>query len=55
MSENKKFRLRPKAEEDLENIYEYSYREFGSARADQYIRDLDAAFHKLAVEPSLGQ
>jgi toxin ParE1/3/4 len=54
MPENKKFRLRPKAEEDLENIYEYSYREFGSARADQYIRDLDAAFHKLADEPSLG-
>ncbi len=54
MPENKKFRLRPKAKEDIENIYKYSYREFGSARADQYIRDLDAAFHKLADEPSLG-
>ena len=54
MPENKKFRVRPKAEKDLENIYEYSYQEFGSARADQYIRDLDAAFHMLADEPSLG-
>ncbi len=40
MSENKKFRLRPKAEEGLENIYEYSYREFGSARARGYIHAL---------------
>jgi toxin ParE1/3/4 len=54
MPENKRFRLRPKAEEDLENIYEYSYQEFGRARADQYIEDLDSAFHKLADKPSLG-
>ncbi|MCU7861100.1 MAG: type II toxin-antitoxin system RelE/ParE family toxin [Candidatus Thiodiazotropha sp. (ex Lucinoma kastoroae)] len=54
MLENKKFRIRPKAEKDLENIYEYSYQEFGSARADQYIRDLDATFHMLADDPSLG-
>jgi toxin ParE1/3/4 len=54
MSKNKKFRLRPKAVKDLENIYEYSYQEFGSARADQYIRDLDTAFHKLVDEPDLG-
>ena len=54
MRANKKFRLRPKAEEDLENIYEYSYQKFGSARADKYIRDLDDAFNKLADEPSLG-
>lgn len=54
MPQNNKFRLRPKAVEDLENIYEYSYQEFGSARADQYIRDLDTAFHKLADEPGLG-
>jgi toxin ParE1/3/4 len=54
MPENRKFRIRPKADRDLEDIYEYSYQEFGGARADQYIRDLDAAFHKLADEPSLG-
>ena len=54
MPENKNFRLRPKADKDLENIHDYSFQEFGNARADQYIRDLDAAFHKLAGEPSLG-
>jgi toxin ParE1/3/4 len=54
MPPNKKFHIRPKADKDLVNIYEYSYQEFGDARADQYIRDLDAAFHKLADEPSLG-
>lgn len=54
MPENKKFRLRPKADKDLENIYDYSFQEFGSARAERYIRDLDDAFHKLADEPSLG-
>jgi len=55
MPENKKFRIRPKADKDLENIYEYSYQEFGSARADQYIRELDAVFHTLADEPTLGR
>ena len=48
-------RLRPKAAQDLTRIYEYSYQEFGSIRAEQYIKDLDSAFHKLAEEPSLGR
>ena len=52
MLKNKKFRLQPKAIEDLEKIYEYSYQEFGNARAAQYIRDLDTVFHKLADEPT---
>lgn len=55
MPKNEKVRIRPKADKDLENIYEYSYQEFGSARADQYIRGLDAAFCKLADKPSLGR
>lgn len=54
MAENRRFRLRPKADKDLEEIYEYSYRAFGSARAERYIRDLSAAFHKLAKEPQRG-
>ena len=54
MPENKIFRIKPQAEKDLENIYDYSYQEFGSARADQYIRDLNTAFHKLADNPNLG-
>ncbi len=54
MPRNKTFQLRPKADNDLENIYEYSYQEFGSARAENYINDLDDAFHTLADKPSLG-
>lgn len=55
MSENNKFRLRPKAYQDLEKIYNYSYQEFDSKRANQYIKDLDAAFHALAHQPGLGK
>ncbi len=43
MHKNNIFRLRPKAAQDLENIYEFSEQEFGNLRADQYIRDLDLA------------
>ena len=40
-SQTKKiFRLRPKAESDLENIYAYSYKEFGLSKAEYYIHDL---------------
>ncbi len=55
MPESKNVRLRPKADNDLKTIYEYSVQEFGSVRADQYIRELDVAFHKLADEPNLGR
>jgi toxin ParE1/3/4 len=55
MSNNKRFQLRPQAEKDLERIYDYSLQEFGGDRADQYIRDLDAVFHKLADDPSLAK
>ena len=55
MSNSKHFQLRPKAEKDLERIYDYSLQEFGDDRADQYIMDLDVAFQKLADDPSLGK
>ncbi len=55
MEENRAFRLRPKAEQDLEKIYEYSVQEFGIERAAQYIRDLNDAFNRLASDSSLGR
>ena len=55
MPQKRRFRIRPRADKDLEDIYKYSYQEFGEARADQYILDLDAAFHKLAAEPGVGR
>ena len=49
------FFLRPKAEQYLEAIYQYGYQEFGVARAEQYIKNLDKAFHTLAKSPKLGR
>ncbi len=54
MPKSKTLRIRPKANADLSEIYEYSYREFGSRRADQYIRQLDVAFQSLVDELALG-
>ncbi|MBL4909208.1 MAG: type II toxin-antitoxin system RelE/ParE family toxin [Alteromonadaceae bacterium] len=36
-------------------MYHYSIREFGTARAEQYIRDLDKSFYQLAKAPALGR
>ena len=47
--------LRPRAEEDLESIYDYSYDEFGLNRAVEYIYDLNNAFIKLANNPDLAR
>ena len=47
--------IRPLAEADLEDIYSYSYEEFGSTRAIQYIQNLDSAFNRLAENPNLGK
>ena len=47
--------IRPLAEVDLEGIYFYSYEEFGSTRAIQYIQKLDSAFNRLAENPNLGK
>ncbi|KAA1192114.1 type II toxin-antitoxin system RelE/ParE family toxin [Photorhabdus heterorhabditis] len=35
---SKTFFLKPKAEQDLEAIFEYSYQEFGLEKAYQYIK-----------------
>ncbi|WP_118986962.1 type II toxin-antitoxin system RelE/ParE family toxin [Photorhabdus sp. CRCIA-P01] len=52
---SKTFFLKPKAEQDLEAIFEYSYQEFGLERAYQYIKNIDRAFHTLAEAPGLAR
>ncbi len=47
--------LRPRAEEDLESIYDYSYEEFGLNRAVEYIHNLNNTFIKLANNPDLAR
>ncbi len=49
------FRLKPKAENDLENIYVYSYKAFGQIRAKRYIHDLSVTFQQLAEDAVLGR
>ena len=51
----KTFKLRPKAEEDLVGIYHYSAERWGDTRADEYIREISAAFLMLAANPLLGR
>ncbi len=52
MSRN--IKLKPKAYDDLNNIYQYSFKEFGLTKATQYIKSLDEAFHKLTLDINLG-
>ena len=42
------------AEDDLAEIWLYSFKEWGTARADQYIDELCAAIEQLAGHPELG-
>ena len=51
---NHNIKLKPKAYHDLDNIYQYSLKEFGQAKATQYIRSLDEAFSKLVNDRSIG-
>lgn len=45
----KEVELTPKAEEDLEAIWEYSFRQFGIVQADAYIGRIAAVFDVLAM------
>ncbi len=43
------------ADDDLTEIYIYSHREFGEARADAYLASLEKCFERLAQFPGMGQ
>jgi toxin ParE1/3/4 len=43
------------ADRDLNDIYIYSYREFGEAKAEAYLHALEQCFEQLAVFPGLGR
>lgn len=45
----KEIELTPKAEEDLEAIWDYSFKQFGVAQADEYIGRIAAVFDVLAT------
>jgi toxin ParE1/3/4 len=55
MPKSRTINLRPKADTDLEDIFDYSVPKFGIARAEQYILDLNESFINLAKEPHIGK
>ncbi|MDA0691815.1 MAG: type II toxin-antitoxin system RelE/ParE family toxin [Nitrospinae bacterium] len=49
------FFLRPKARQDLEDIWFYTYETWGEDQADSYIHDLNSGFLALAAKPEKGR
>ena len=49
------YALSNKADEDLTEIYSFSYHRFGEARADAYLIALEECFSLLAEQPLLGR
>ena len=48
------YKLSVAAERDLEEIYAYSFSEFGEKRADAYFESLEDCLNRLAYQPALG-
>ena len=46
---------KPLAEEDLKNIWLYSFKNWGETQADYYMQQLDAGLHRLMDNPMLGR
>lgn len=42
------------ADEDLDELYVYSFTEFGERRADAYFESIEACLERLAANPALG-
>lgn len=47
--------LSEKADQDLVEIYLFSYHRFGEARADAYLLALEERFETLAGQPGIGR
>ena len=50
-----KIRLRARARQDLDSILEHGVAEYGEARAEAYLRAINAALGRLAEYPELGE
>ncbi len=49
------YRLSGKADDDLNEIYLYSYQRFGESKADDYLLNMERCFIMLANQPRLGR
>jgi toxin ParE1/3/4 len=50
----RKYELSLAADRDLDNIYTYTFREFGALRADAYFESLEECLSTLGDNPLLG-
>ncbi|TMV15354.1 type II toxin-antitoxin system RelE/ParE family toxin [Arenibacterium halophilum] len=48
-------RLTPKAQEDLEAIWRYSFEKWGAAQADRYLDGFSTSFATLCDMPAIGR
>ena len=47
--------IRPRAIEDLEDIWQYTHERWGAGQADRYLFTIDAALTNLAQDPTTGR
>ncbi len=50
-----KFRITPRARDDLKNIGRYTERQWGKAQRNAYLKDFEKRFRWLAENPQLGK
>jgi toxin ParE1/3/4 len=50
-----RYTIRALAKTDLEEIWFYTYQEWGSEQADNYLKSLLSCFTRLAENPSIGK
>lgn len=46
---------RPRARQDLKDIWRYSFEEWGEAQADKYLREIDTGIARLRANPKIGK
>lgn len=51
----RRYSLSDAADEDLSDIYTYSFFEFGERQADAYFQSLEESLSRLAENPGLGR
>jgi toxin ParE1/3/4 len=49
------FFLSPRAQADLDEIWDYTVNHWGIGQAERYIRQLETAIKSVATEPELGR
>jgi toxin ParE1/3/4 len=50
-----KFRITPRARDDLKNIGRYTERQWGKSQRNIYLQDFEKRFHWLAENPRVGK